>query len=102
MIRRPPRSTLFPYTTLFRSHVEELDLRDRSAVELVQYIRRFGPLNLIPVLPADNRRVAGNGPLVTRQRNLISTGLRVILNPVVNRGPADQQQTVLAEIKKDR
>src|SRR2546427_2875082 len=23
MIRRPPRSTLFPYTTLFRSQVEE-------------------------------------------------------------------------------
>src|SRR3712207_8550094 len=23
MIRRPPRSTLFPYTTLFRSHVSE-------------------------------------------------------------------------------
>src|SRR2546422_11270762 len=25
MIRRPPRSTLFPYTTLFRSPVEVLD-----------------------------------------------------------------------------
>src|SRR2546430_12431315 len=25
MIRRPPRSTLFPYTTLFRSHIEDLD-----------------------------------------------------------------------------
>src|SRR5689334_23891048 len=24
MIRRPPRSTLFPYTTLFRSFLEEL------------------------------------------------------------------------------
>src|SRR2546422_7516731 len=24
MIRRPPRSTLFPYTTLFRSHPEAL------------------------------------------------------------------------------
>src|SRR2546430_9017610 len=24
MIRRPPRSTLFPYTTLFRSHVDRL------------------------------------------------------------------------------
>src|SRR5256885_3923369 len=24
MIRRPPRSTLFPYTTLFRSHPREL------------------------------------------------------------------------------
>src|SRR5690348_17464664 len=23
MIRHPPRSTLFPYTTLFRSHVEQ-------------------------------------------------------------------------------
>src|SRR2546427_10939666 len=25
MIRRPPRSTLFPYTTLFRSHRDRLD-----------------------------------------------------------------------------
>src|SRR2546426_8306428 len=25
MIRRPPRSTLFPYTTLFRSHLARLD-----------------------------------------------------------------------------
>src|SRR5256885_13286110 len=30
MIRRPPRSTLFPYTTLFRSHVRAL----RRAFEL--------------------------------------------------------------------
>src|SRR3712207_8231824 len=31
MIRRPPRSTLFPYTTLFRSHLPErvLDLLPR-------------------------------------------------------------------------
>src|SRR5438034_3279613 len=29
MIRRPPRSTLFPYTTLFRSHLENL-IRDAS------------------------------------------------------------------------
>src|SRR2546427_12208799 len=30
MIRRPPRSTLFPYTTLFRSHVRALGA-DRAA-----------------------------------------------------------------------
>src|SRR3712207_7816365 len=30
MIRRPPRSTLFPYTTLFRSLVSDRDLRDIS------------------------------------------------------------------------
>src|SRR5256886_8326651 len=28
MIRRPPRSTLFPYTTLFRSHAHALEERD--------------------------------------------------------------------------
>src|SRR2546427_5968369 len=28
MIRRPPRSTLFPYTTLFRSQVEPMARRD--------------------------------------------------------------------------
>src|SRR5260221_10815191 len=27
MIRRPPRSTLFPYTTLFRSHLAGAELR---------------------------------------------------------------------------
>src|SRR2546422_3240180 len=33
MIRRPPRSTLFPYTTLFRSAVETVDDdRARQAV----------------------------------------------------------------------
>src|SRR5690349_23155503 len=30
MIRRPPRSTLFPYTTLFRSCVDEGSIHSRS------------------------------------------------------------------------
>src|SRR5216683_5777191 len=30
MIRRPPRSTLFPYTTLFRSHCRSASLSCRS------------------------------------------------------------------------
>src|SRR5947209_14468606 len=34
MIRRPPRSTLFPYTTLFRSLEPEADRRSISASEL--------------------------------------------------------------------
>src|SRR5207237_8746200 len=33
MIRRPPRSTLFPYTTLFRSDVPELQLAQARRVE---------------------------------------------------------------------
>src|SRR5258708_1280565 len=37
MIRRPPRSTLFPYTTLFRSHfVHEVGEAHRAAVVVVE------------------------------------------------------------------
>src|SRR2546422_7767337 len=32
MIRRPPRSTLFPYTTLFRSHMAPRDIRAHCQV----------------------------------------------------------------------
>src|SRR2546430_9024051 len=38
MIRRPPRSTLFPYTTLFRSL--EMNLQDRG----VNDVKRFAAL----------------------------------------------------------
>src|SRR5258707_5056309 len=38
MIRRPPRSTLFPYTTLFRSH-ERWDLR----FSRIEYLPRPDP-----------------------------------------------------------
>src|SRR3712207_8242224 len=31
MIRRPPRSTLFPYTTLFRSRVDQVEERGQFA-----------------------------------------------------------------------
>src|SRR5258707_4499370 len=34
MIRRPPRSTLFPYTTLFRSKLADCSERDPALCEL--------------------------------------------------------------------
>src|SRR5690349_23386528 len=46
MIRRPPRSTLFPYTTLFRSRVGLLDrtVEDpRGVVELAADVDVGGP-----------------------------------------------------------
>src|SRR3989441_7158882 len=36
MIRRPPRSTLFPYTTLFRSVAAVVVVRDTDRLELLQ------------------------------------------------------------------
>src|SRR2546427_9026797 len=48
MIRRPPRSTLFPYTTLFRSVAERVQ-RGRVALELVGLGRVVGrPLDDSP------------------------------------------------------
>src|SRR2546430_6341466 len=48
MIRRPPRSTLFPYTTLFRSMVDlRLGQRHESPVLLPRVvIERFDELDL--------------------------------------------------------
>src|SRR2546430_10323174 len=36
MIRRPPRSTLFPYTTLFRSHASRVEVLWQSITLLPQ------------------------------------------------------------------
>src|SRR3712207_8457890 len=41
MIRRPPRSTLFPYTTLFRSHDRRLVVLEPLAVEADDELRRL-------------------------------------------------------------
>src|SRR5260221_11473773 len=47
MIRRPPRSTLFPYTTLFRSdlagHVAELELVEQVPAIGLQRALVFAP-----------------------------------------------------------
>src|SRR3712207_2828328 len=52
MIRRPPRSTLFPYTTLFRSlTVLESPYREitRPVLDYVKAIRRDSPRELVVV-----------------------------------------------------
>src|SRR2546421_3572773 len=44
MIRRPPRSTLFPYTTLFRStHEPRIDPRDGQELLRLHDQRDLGP-----------------------------------------------------------
>src|SRR3989454_7763897 len=43
MIRRPPRSTLFPYTTLFRSPVPPLVGEPRNGKVDLAMIHRAGP-----------------------------------------------------------
>src|SRR3712207_9231446 len=74
MIRRPPRSTLFPYTTLFRSHLLDEHLAvvavlDRQDVDLdVEVLggQRLleGPAAVLVAVGQDDdppRRVLGEG-----------------------------------------
>src|SRR3712207_8926721 len=48
MIRRPPRSTLFPYTTLFRSRGSGRRKRRRAAAGVDQ--ERFRPAEVVSLL----------------------------------------------------
>src|SRR2546429_3534830 len=58
MIRRPPRSTLFPYTTLFRSCASKQRKGERAIVvgagsaaeeEIAGTVREVGPVEVQPV-----------------------------------------------------
>src|SRR3712207_7189410 len=68
MIRRPPRSTLFPYTTLFRSEIDSDDgvlgvLDDRSQLRP----------RLLHVAERRRRRARGMGPLDRKSTRLNSS-----------------------------
>src|SRR5438270_551372 len=76
MIRRPPRSTLFPYTTLFRSLVTTVGWRDRASASyaaadrvkaLASADRKSTRLNYshsqTPYVAADAKKKSGGGCL---------------------------------------
>src|SRR5256885_11831381 len=65
MIRRPPRSTLFPYTTLFRSIVA-IDRGDHDVIEPEPGHRVADALGLLAVLPG--RLAVRDGTVATVPR----------------------------------
>src|SRR2546430_3489111 len=71
MIRRPPRSTLFPYTTLFRSHrgLFQMDLAARAA-QISERPRRE-VINHGHLIPYDQSidQMGSNEPRATRHEN---------------------------------
>src|SRR3712207_8401470 len=78
MIRRPPRSTLFPYTTLFRSAVVDVE------------VGRLGALD------RHGRGLAGVGAHLERQRRAggaaLQQGVRAVLGLL---GDLDRKSTRL-------
>src|SRR3712207_9056161 len=65
MIRRPPRSTLFPYTTLFRSHGHGVDL----ALVGDERLRRLDSVDALVRLADPMEASRLRSPVVQRPRS---------------------------------
>src|SRR3712207_7633975 len=68
MIRRPPRSTLFPYTTLFRSHpagrfLGEMNMLTGQSVYLSAVVREGGEVLAIP--PENLKKIISEEPTLS-------------------------------------
>src|SRR3712207_8001656 len=86
MIRRPPRSTLFPYTTLFRSR----DKQVRLDLETARGVVLFGVSDEGSV-PADLRERA----LTEAARAVIASGDQELTNAIRRVAPKDRKSTRL-------
>src|SRR2546422_7523451 len=79
MIRRPPRSTLFPYTTLFRSRAtahRERGRRHAAVGGIVREVDEPGRARRLTLpLIGERRRGAGGGHREARERDRKSTRL---------------------------
>src|SRR2546430_9622730 len=79
MIRRPPRSTLFPYTTLFRSIIADVvvdrrvQLVDRGSLPLVQLDAELRVLAIVSRLSSQlvDRRSEEHTSELQSQSNLV-------------------------------
>src|SRR2546427_4711990 len=72
MIRRPPRSTLFPYTTLFRSRdTDRVRGFDECPFEITVDVRARGPETRLPTARVDARRSEEHTSELQSQSNLV-------------------------------
>src|SRR2546425_4064936 len=95
MIRRPPRSTLFPYTTLFRSTLVALSVEHADPVHRVSIIpRSIGALGHTLQLPTQERYLLTKPEL--EDRIAVMLGGRgaedIVYDGVVSTGAADDLQ----------
>src|SRR3712207_9363281 len=85
MIRRPPRSTLFPYTTLFRSKHERFSRNPRIARTLTEFgwvremnegVKRIYSEMESAFLHEPKYYEPGNKVVLTLENNIVSRHLR--------------------------
>src|SRR2546425_13101973 len=91
MIRRPPRSTLFPYTTLFRSLRVQPGARTVSVRALCREARRQRAALPIPVRAGRSRRPSFLGALMTHRSSrlcVLALAAAVVVTATGSAAPA--------------
>src|SRR5450432_203998 len=76
MIRRPPRSTLFPYTTLFRSLRRRLQPHFPRPITAKRCIERYHKAEIVPGLNKTSTKPVTYGERFVKRRGLFSVLLR--------------------------
>src|SRR2546427_7298241 len=71
MIRRPPRSTLFPYTTLFRSPAVVLVVRDPRKLGTAAAREGDVRVPVVPIIRCFDRRSEEHTSELQSQSNLV-------------------------------
>src|SRR2546426_2588272 len=88
MIRRPPRSTLFPYTTLFRSLPAALSDRVRPA-------EQAGQLLLCTI---DQWNAAGSGEHTSELQSPFNLGCRLLLGKKKKKPTQHSEASLMSQI----
>src|SRR3712207_9171559 len=76
MIRRPPRSTLFPYTTLFRSR------GDKTGEKVVQGLESMGLMKIEPLTYIRGRSIPAGFIVIDEAQNLTPLEIKTIVTRV--------------------
>src|SRR3712207_3336510 len=90
MIRRPPRSTLFPYTTLFRSLLLTIDdterrrrwLNARATLEVLLAQKALPVINENDSVATDELRYGDNDRLSARAAQMVRSDVLILLSDV--------------------
>src|SRR5258708_14096792 len=77
MIRRPPRSTLFPYTTLFRSGPEQVS-RDANRIPEIEQLEQFVGLGTDIVQLHIDLQLDNVGPKSDRKSTRLNSSHQII------------------------
>src|SRR5687768_17812927 len=100
MIRRPPRSTLFPYTTLFRSHGHDDDAGGRlghrypnELEERVQLLQGGGQEHAAQALGPHHQHHLGVGPRSEEHTSELQSRLHLVCRLLLEKKKTTREYT---------